>query len=294
MTVVTTAEDHNRGYLMGTYNGLYRLGSLFGMLLGGGGATLIGIEWVAIIMGAISLLGVPLILLFVQPRTAADPSRSKAVHSGSLNWKSPALWKVMSSGFLVSLLFQGVLTSTLSFLIDYRFTEEVRIWGITLAAATLSGIIQASRWAWEPFLAVKFGHWSDGPNGRMPWFCSFLIIAAFGFGCIPIVMSIYWWIPVMLLVMIAATALTTLMDTLASDCSKNTHSISVMTLYSVVLDFGAAAGPMLAFLLLTLQNGLLYTYWGGALIFFLLCILWFEKDTFRDHSTITSSAARNG
>jgi MFS family permease len=292
MTVVAQSEDHNRGYLMGTYNGLYRLGSLFGMLLGGGGATLIGIEWVAILMGAVSLLGIPLIVLFVQPQPAAQPMRPETALPGALNWKSFSLWKVMGSGFFVSLLIQGVLTSTLSFLIDRRFTEEVRIWGITMAAATLSGIIQASRWAWEPFLAVKFGRWSDGPRGRMPWFCSFLLVAAFGFVCTPIGGSVTWWIAVILLVMVASTALTTLMDTLASDTSKHAQSLSVMTLYSVVLDFGAAAGPIVAFLLLSLKNGLLVTYWGGAVIFFMICLLWFDKGMLRGRSNTAPSPAR--
>ncbi|CAG7607834.1 hypothetical protein PAESOLCIP111_01000 [Paenibacillus solanacearum] len=290
MTVVTAAEDHNRGYLMGTYNGLYRLGSLFGMLLGGGGATLIGIEWVAFLMGAASLLGIPLILLFVRPGTAADASRSAKARAGAVRWRSLGLWKVMSSGFLVSLLIQGVLTSTLSFLINDLFTEEVSIGEATLAAATLSGIIQGSRWAWEPFLAVKFGHWSDGPYGRMPWFCGFLLVAAVGFACAPLGIGIYWWIVVILTVMIAATALTTLMDTLATDTSRDTNSISIMTLYSVALDFGAAAGPMLAFLLLSLKHGLIYTYWGGAAIFLALCLLWFEKGASRDRSSRVSAS----
>jgi MFS family permease len=281
MTVVYYSGDHNRGYFMGTYNGLYRLGSLFGMLLGGWGTALFGFKAVAVGMGALSLLGVPLILLFVQSKASETNFPAKSNMDRKQIWNSPLLWKVMGSGFCISLLFQGVLTSTLSFIIQYRFTEEVRIWGFFVAAATISGVLQAIRWAWEPFLAVRFGRWSDGKRGRMPWYLSFVLIASAGFVCLPIPMSVYLWIFVLMVVLVAATALTTLMDTIATDASKgSSSSITVMTVYSVALDFGAAAGPMLAFLLLTAEYGLYYTYWTGALLFLIIGVIWYEKNMF--------------
>ncbi|MDQ0338474.1 MFS family permease [Caldalkalibacillus uzonensis] len=51
-TVLECTGDHNRGKLMGTYNGLYRLGSLFGMLVGGILVGVVGIKAVAIFLGS--------------------------------------------------------------------------------------------------------------------------------------------------------------------------------------------------------------------------------------------------
>jgi MFS family permease len=79
------------------------------------------------------------------------------------------------------------------------------------------------------------------------------------------------------MVMITATSLTTLMDTIASDAAKTSNAISFMTLYSVVLDFGAASGPLLAFFILTFHNGVHYIYLGGAVIFLFICGLWVKQ-----------------
>ncbi|WP_144352265.1 hypothetical protein [Sporomusa termitida] len=50
-TILEVADNTNRGYYMGLYNGLYRLGSLGGMLLGGILADQYGISVTAIFLG---------------------------------------------------------------------------------------------------------------------------------------------------------------------------------------------------------------------------------------------------
>ncbi|WP_132529764.1 MFS transporter [Pseudomonas aeruginosa] len=217
--VVYCAADHQRGRAMGLYNGLYRLGSLVGMLLGG---------------LLVPVLGLPALAL-------------------------------------------SVLAATLSALIARSFGTEVSLLGLALSAAGLSGIIQALRWSWEPWLAGRFGAWSDGPRGRRRFYVAALLVGAMGFGLLSSRLPILAWLAIALLVMLVATALTTLTDALAADVARAGDVVGFMTRYSIVQDLGAALGPALAFLLLERPGGFAWLYWGGSLAFLVLALLWLRR-----------------
>lgn len=61
--LMAASRKDNRGYLMGSYNGLVRLGSLLGMIGGGLLADLLGFSTVALLFGALTLTGLPLALV---------------------------------------------------------------------------------------------------------------------------------------------------------------------------------------------------------------------------------------
>ncbi|MDQ2515850.1 MFS transporter, partial [Pseudomonas aeruginosa] len=141
----------------------------------------------------------------------------------------------------------------------------------------LSGIIQALRWSWEPWLAGRFGAWSDGPRGRRRFYVAALLVGAMGFGLLSSRLPILAWLAIALLVMLVATALTTLTDALAADVARAGDVVGFMTRYSIVQDLGAALGPALAFLLLERPGGFAWLYWGGSLAFLVLALLWLRR-----------------
>lgn len=262
--VVYCAADHQRGRAMGLYNGLYRLGSLVGMLLGGLLVPVLGLPALALSFAILALLGLPLLAKgFDLPESPAGHARtSAATASTSVARRPPPRGLVILSGFATALLIQGVLAATLSALIARSFGTEVSLLGLALSAAGLSGIIQALRWSWEPWLAGRFGAWSDGPRGRRRFYVAALLVGAMGFG---------------LLVMLVATALTTLTDALAADVARAGDVVGFMTRYSIVQDLGAALGPALAFLLLERPGGFAWLYWGGSLALLVLALLWLRR-----------------
>lgn len=123
-------------------------------------------------------------------------------------------------------------------------------------------------------LAARIGRLSDGPGGRLPLFLMSLAIAAGGFFLVPVHLPVPAWLAVIILVLAAATALTTLADALTTDAARKISSIALMTSYSVALDLGAAMGPLLSYLVIRLNHGLFLAYAGGALIFLLVACLW--------------------
>lgn len=276
-TVVFHSDDTNRGQTMGTYNGVYRLGSLFGMLLGGIFVPILGFAYISIIFGIISAIGLPMIL-----KTHIEKGEHQEVLAGKsvrhIPIKRILLMRntllVILSGFIVSMLFQGIFTSTLSSAIEHYFGIEITLLGFIVTVTALSGFIQSARWMWEPFLARLIGNWSDGLKNRIPLYMSCLLFGGLTFASLSVSLPIIFWVMIVFLVMLVATALTTLTDTLASDVAKSSSVVSFMTIYSITQDLGAALGPFIAYLFITLENGFNYIFIGGSTLFMLMAILW--------------------
>ncbi|MCQ6560006.1 MFS transporter [Paenibacillus mendelii] len=276
LTVINYSDDTNRGYLMGKYNGLWRLGSMVGVLFGGVLTPVFGFEFMSIFFGILAFIGVPLILISIS---------SKAKKYGSSNipsaqeskgiWSKPVT-KMIICGLLISLL-HAIFGSTLSLVIDLNHSGTVWLFGILITSTALGGILQAVRCAWEPFLATWFGHRSDGPRGRLPLFILSLVGAAAGYALMPWHMPIYAWIAIVIFIMVTMTVTSTLMDAMATDVARQSSVIAVMTVYSVSTDLGAAIGPTLTFWVIDAQYGMQAIFIGSAAAF-LLIGLWYRRE----------------
>jgi predicted MFS family arabinose efflux permease len=282
LTVIAVAEENNRGYLMGKYNGLYRLGSLVGMLFGGLLVSTIGFIHTALIFGFMSLFSIPVLLYLVKVNNfkgafniSQNQVQAKFFQPGLFTF--PVV-RILFTGLVISIVIRGIINSTLSLVTDCNFPEEIILWGIIISSASLSGIIQAARWVWEPILASRFGKWSDGPYGRLPLFFLTLIIAAVSLSVIPLKIPLALWLIMTLILMLCATALTTLTDSLSSDVAKSSQTaISIMTLYTVANDLGAAIGPFGSYMVIDkLQYGLQLSYLGCSVLLIAIIFLWYK------------------
>jgi len=207
--VVYCAAGQSRGQAMGLYNGLYRLGSLVGMLLGGLLVPVYGLPALALSFAAMALLGLPLLLRHFQPPAALDERQLPAAPAADTPRRSARLngkYRVIVSGFCTAMLIQGVLAATLSALIERFYGNRLDLFGLLLSATALSGILQALRWSWEPWLGRRFGAWSDGPRGRSRLYGGTLLVAALSFGLMASGLPLLPWLAVTLLVMRLATA----------------------------------------------------------------------------------------
>lgn len=250
-TVLTTADDSSQGRAMGMYNGLMRTGSLFGMLLGGVLADTWGTGLTCAFFAAVSVLAVPLIW-FAVPRNAKGMAEEAA--AGEDGYSLFSHWKVLSVlliGTAVAFVYQGMLISTLSYLVKIRIPAGLDLGWALVGAASLGGVLQAVRWSWEPFLAPFFGWLSDHPRaGRKKTFIVSSLIGAALFAFLPADMGLLPWLLLLLLLQVTATALTTAGDAVAADTAvRSGAKIKVITAYSVLTDVGAAAGPAAAFAL---------------------------------------------
>lgn len=253
-TILDLSTEQNRGYLMGKYNGLYRLGSLFGMLFGGFIADFYGLSNTALLFGIITILAIPLSLLTLPVPVnrfsvdEANPQQKNLLLDSSIYNNSQVIW-VLFMGMGVAMIFQGMFAATLSYLVELHNSANISFLLWNVGAASLAGILQAVRWGWEPWLAPWIGGKTDGRTGRYPLFIISLIVSCLLFLLISRPMSIYLWLSLVLGIQVTATALTTIVDALAADIAIKTAQHSVMTWYSLFIDLGAALGPVLAYLL---------------------------------------------
>lgn len=273
--VAVYAENSKRGSSMGLYNGLYRTGSLVGMLVGGLLVPIIGLSTVSIAFGLLSLLGLPLLLNSKIKQVEETPEKIDRMDEekpfiGKTAYKAT----IIVSGLLVAMLYQGIVTSTMSSIIEHFYGESISMWNVAVSVTLLSGIIQAVRWTWEPFLGKTVGHWSDGAQGRLPIFIISLIFAGIVFGMVSIKLPLGLWIAISLLVMAGATILSTILDTIALDTAKTANVVSFLTSYSIFQDVGAALGPAISYILIQLEAGFTFLYWGGSIILLILAMIW--------------------
>lgn len=252
LSVMDTAPHNRRGELLGLYNGLWGIGSLAGMLAGGLLADQLGIAWSALLFGGINMAALPLCLLYLPKRKAvsvltAETAPPEATATSRSRWRSREVLAVMAAAVSIGIVFFGVLSPTLSRLLQYRYPEGVTLLGWTLGAASLAGLLQALRWAWGPYLSPWFGKLSDGAFGRRRLFAAGLAAASLLFIAVALPLPLAVWLAVILLLQLANTLISTLMDALASDAAERNGRVAMMTSYTIAIDIGAAIGPLVGF-----------------------------------------------
>lgn len=283
-TIIDCSTDSNRGHCMGTFNGLYRLGSLAGMLAGGFIADVYGLTVTALLFGAITLLSIPAAIFCVPNSKDKSLSKKEADSSISVLWKDSLILRALMTGALVAMIYQGMFTATLSYLVQAHNSSMINLGGFVIGAASLAGILQAIRWGWEPWLAPWVGKKSDGKYGRRMVLVISLLLASFLFVLVPFDIPLIPWLLIIIGLQLTATALTTIADAVASDAAASCSSkVLVVTAYSIAIDFGAAVGPFLGYVL----NEYVDTYaayWGAVAILLLMTAAWFASNGKRTQS----------
>ena len=274
--ILNVSSDDNRGYFMGLYNGLYRIGSLAGMLLGGIFADWLGFSVTCMLFGACTAVTIVLGFICVPRGNSGVPAGTQA-EERSLTW----LWKdgtvlwVMATGLVVALIYQGLYASTLSELIRIHFGSSVTLLGgVAVGAATLGGVLQAIRWGWEPWLAPGIGVLSDRRFGRRSMMVVSLAFGVVVFGLVALRLPLPLWLAVLIGIQLTGTSLTTIADSVASDTASVRGGRVFMMWYSFAVDLGAALGPILAYLLNDMW-GMDTAYAGTAVLLLILAVKWY-------------------
>ena len=246
-TILEVAGDNHRGYYMGMYNGLYRLGSLIGMLTGGFLVDRYGIGITAALFGGITVLVVPLAYRLLPGSNSYASVENTPLELSALIHPN-VVWTLLT-GLLIAMVYQGTFTATLSYLIQVHYSSPLLIFGVSMGAASLAGTLQALRWSWEPWLAPWFGKLSDGKYRRQTLLTATLFLAAALFAVIPLQIPLEPWLLLVLLVLLTATILTTIIDAIACDVAFGYPAKAFMTAYSFAIDIGAAVGPLIGYAL---------------------------------------------
>lgn len=273
-TIIEVSGEKNRGQYMGMYNGLYRLGSLIGMLVGGFFVERFGLETTSILFGLITFCAMPFVLQLSPSSNRHTPDTSNIRALSSLI-NSNVLWTLLT-GLCIAMVYQGAFMATLSHLIQVHNSSTISLFGAVIGAAPLAGTLQALRWGWEPWLAPWVGKLSDTRYGRNTMLVSTLILAAICFSLITLPLPLGPWLLLILVILLTATILTTVIDAIACDVAFCSPPKAFMSVYSFSIDIGAALGPLLSYTLNDLSGP--YTiYWAIAGSLSVLSLKWLVR-----------------
>jgi MFS family permease len=273
LLILEIASDQNRGSFIGMYNGLYRIGSLLGMLCGAFLADLYGLKVVAISFGAIAFLMIPIAVYYLPSKYSEGKTENISKIPLKLFLNGNVLW-VLATGFLIMMSLEGMLTATLSHIIAVKFGLSLSFITFAIGAATIAGFIQAVRWCLVPIISPKIGALLDRMKEPNKLLVVFLFISAVLLAITSLDFPIVPWLIIMLMLLVVASILITISDTIASNLAqKSSGKVRMMTFYIIAVDLGAAAGPLLGYILERF-SGIHALLWISTGIMVLLAIRW--------------------
>jgi MFS family permease len=285
LLILQLSADSNRGKFMGTYNGLYRLGSLLGMLLGGLLADIYGIKVISIFLGAIAFLSIPFIYKYL-PTTIHTVTLKKDEQKGLLYFKtvhSDTLW-MLGTAFLTVMILEGMFNAMLSHIINIQIAEESSTY-FFIGAASITGILQAVRWGSLPFLTPRVGSLVDRSKTKPLVLFVFMVMATMSLLIISLDIPLFIWLPFLIVHLLISSSVTTIVDTLVSElASKMSNQVKIMTVYTIIADLGAALGPILGYTFEQLF-GIRIVLVICAMIIFFISIRWLLLSKFNKNSS---------
>jgi MFS family permease len=280
LTILSSSNPEMRGQSVGLYNGLWGLGTLFGMLFGGFLAELIGIQTVTTLFSILAASSIPFIIRFIENTKAQEHSPQMKKKKDFSIWKSKRIVSAFMTGLIVAFVVYGVFASTLSKLIELQMNNTLIVLGLSIGAGSITGIVQALRTGWDPFLAPYLGRCSDQKWGRIPILIIALLAAAFCLILFPLKLPMALFIAMLLLFQLTTTVLITMSDSIAADLAAGPRQVSVIAFYTLFSDIGAALGPLLGFVMIDVF-GIQSLYWLTSFIIVPLAVYWiiiFKKE----------------
>ena len=233
MGVASSTEPQNLGQIMGFYNGISRIGSVLGIVLGGILFDLIGFSTTLALFCLFSLFAVPFAM-----RSGIQTS-SIITDQQQNNQSSTRYSALLCCGFCIGSVGPGLIMSTLGFILLTRYGTEVDLMGFVVGIATLNGLLLGCRWVLETLGAPIYGALIDRTGIRLGAPLCFLV------GLIVMLMlnlseNLVGLALGMIVFFACGTALSTVLSAEASRLGAK-----VFVRYATAFDLGMAFGPII-------------------------------------------------
>ena len=275
-SILQFAPVNERGHHMGVYNGVFRLGSLLGMMGGAIIAEFFDPLSAGMVFSGIALLSLPMAFKYVSGDTFKSEGQ-KIFDSINIMFSDKLITMLVATAFFSAFVYQGMFTSMLSYLAGYNNIKIEFLAALGFGAASISGLLQAIRWLWEPYLAPKIGRMSDGKWGRRHMLSGFCALAAVTFFFVSYNMNVYIWLFLVLLLQFAGTGITTLVDAAGADvASGSTNAPAVLGAHSFSIDLGSAIGPLAGYFLNS-YSGIHMPFCISGLCLLFIAFMWMNN-----------------
>ena len=233
MGVASSTEPQNLGQMMGFYNGISRIGSVLGIVLGGILFDLIGFSTTLALFFLFSLFAVPFAM---RSGLQTSSSITDQIQNDQSSTRYSAL---LCCGFCIGIVGPGLIMSTLGFILLTRYGTEVDLMGFVVGIATLNGLLLGCRWVLETLGAPIYGALIDRTGIRLGAPLCFLV------GLIVMLLlnlseNLVGLALGMIVFFACGTALSTVLSAEASRLGAK-----VFVRYATAYDLGMAFGPVI-------------------------------------------------
>ena len=170
-TVAEVSVASRLGRYMGVYNGLLRMGSFVGMLVGGIAHDAFGFTTTLLGFAVLSLVALPLGSASRAGLPDIQPTRT-----GHASYREH--WGLMGATFASGLTGTGLVISTLGHLLQARAGDAISFGPFILGVASVTGIVLSIRWVSDLLSGPVFGALADEIGRRASAIMFFLLGAA--------------------------------------------------------------------------------------------------------------------
>jgi MFS family permease len=293
MMTLDLSSDAVRGRMIGFYQIAFSLGLFFSPILGGFLTDALGFRSAMLVCATITGIGLLLALgTLPETRATADesdsirrnpisdkPNRAHSQQHGSHNvpaTDSRLNRRLLIIGYIYSVtLFTGggVLMSTISFYLRERFGDSVSLGGVVLGIASFGGLMLALRSMVAMLTAPTAGYLSDRRGNRWPVIYGGVLVGITGFLVLALKAGV-WIVAVgVALVAISSGALIAALVALVGDATLARQRGRAMGRLTAAGDVGSAAGPLLAYALVSVADlRWVYLLCAGVLLSALVAI----------------------
>jgi len=280
--VLDISTQFNRGRLTGIYNAWLWGGFALAPLLGGFLVDNIGFRLAMLACAGLTFIGL-IVAAVALPETSfrvMEGIQRKSHQRLNLHHylreslhKIKGLLRRKSNLVIVSLLLlitkfagEGVVLSTTSLLIQQHFGSTVPLGALTLGIASAGGMLLALRSLIAGVTGPLTGYLSDSRIGRWTVIAGSLIFGVIGFGLLSWAPSLVVILLGIVLGAISGGAALTILAAQMGDLTSSGKEGMTMGVFATIGDIGSAAGPFLAFALLTIVD-LQWVYFLCGLVF---------------------------
>jgi MFS family permease len=252
--VLAESAPGQRASHMGLFTGMYRLGSLAGMVVGGYLADIVGFKMAALWLSVATVLGA--IIGSLPPAANGQwgaPAKEEGVNRDLLRaatgWipEGHEEWVVCICAASLYFVTSGIVTSTVGLLVTTRLGDRIALNCWVLGAGVLSGLLLSTRWVIDFLLGPLLGWCTDRWGRSLALVAGYLTIVMMLFvlssarGLLVIVLSL-------VVLFCSGTACAVALDGWAGDIAGRTPG-RFLPVYATWIDAGAAVGPLMGYYL---------------------------------------------
>ena len=289
-TILTEARDDNRGFLMGAYQAIVRMGSVGGALVGAALTDAFGHRLTLTLFAAVMVATAATWIVSTHARAKREEPRRQRDEGGDLRGVlRDRRLLVTGCGILITgLVFSGLVTASLGFYLSAHFGPRIAILGTAVGVTSATGILLGVQWSLGLPLAPVLGHLSDR-FGRIPIATVGFAVGAVGLLVLALAESVWLMLPAVLAAFVASMVLTVTLNATAGDLAPPDRRSAVVSTYATFLDLGSSLGPLIGLSFASLAT--LRGVYGGAAVLLLAATLLFRVAFRSGRSPRTGQAA---